>query len=165
MNAKTILSIIIISTVVFATGCQFIYDFWPADISPLAVKYAGRDPNGINLLNSNIHTARNLRNEIMDTYTGEQLRLDYLANLNKEKYQQVLGLLDLSIRQAEQDRMTAVGTIQQPGWLLTGLLTLLPVGSYLAGWRTLWPAHYTEEEVQAQIAKAKTEAQVKNDNA
>ena len=165
MNWKTILSIIIVTAVVFATGCQFIYDFWPADISPLAVKYVGKDPNGINLLNSNIHTARNLRNEIVDIYTGEQLRLNYLANLNKEKYQQVIGLLDLSIRQAEQDRMTAIGTIQQPGWLLTGLLTLLPVGSYIAGWRTLWPAHYTEEEVQAEIVKAKTEAQVKNDNA
>ncbi|MCX5633382.1 MAG: hypothetical protein NTW93_06900 [Phycisphaerae bacterium] len=173
MNWKAILSIIIVSAVVFTTGCQFIYDFWPADISPLAVKYVGKDPNGINLLNSNIHTARNLRNEIVDIYTGEQLRLDYLANLNKEKYQQVIGLLDLSIRQAEQDRMMAIGTIQQPGWLLAGLLTLLPVGSYIAGWRTLWPSHYTEEEVQAAlrqaqdaaIAKAKTEAQVKNDNA
>ena len=94
MNVKTILSIVIITAAVFITGCQFLYDLWPADISPLAVKYAGRDPNSINLLNSNIHTALNLRNEIIDTYTGEQLRLDYLANLNKEKYQQVLGLLD-----------------------------------------------------------------------
>jgi hypothetical protein len=158
MNVKAILSIIIVTAVVFATGCQFIYDLWPADISPLAVKYVGKDPNSINLLNSNIHTARNLHNEIIDTYTGEQLRLDYLANLNKEKYQQVIGLLDLSIKQAEQDRMAAIGTLQQPGWLLAGLLTLLPVGTYVAGWRTLWPSHYTEEEVQAAIAKAKAEA-------
>jgi hypothetical protein len=157
MNVKTILSIVIITAAVFITGCQFLYDLWPADISPLAVKYAGRDPNSINLLNSNIHTALNLRNEIIDTYTGEQLRLDYLANLNKEKYQQVLGLLDLSIRQAEQDRQAAIGTLQQPGWLLAGLLTLLPVGTYIAGWRTLWPSHYTEEEVQTAIAKAKAE--------
>lgn len=141
----------------FVSGCQLLYDLWPADISPLAVKYVGKDPNSINLLNSNIHTARNLRNEIIDTYTGEQLRLDYLANLNKEKYQQVIGLLDQAISQAEQDRMAAIGTLQQPGWLLAGLLTLLPVGTYIAGWRTLWPSHYTEEEVQTAIAKAKAE--------
>jgi hypothetical protein len=158
MNCKTILSVIVIAAVVFAAGCQVLYDLWPADISPLAVKYAGRDPNSVNLLNSNIHTARNLRNEIIDTYTGEQLRLDYLANLNKEKYQQVIGILDLAIRQAEADRAAAIGTLQQPGWLLTGLLTLLPVGTYLAGWRTLWPSHYTEEEVQAEITKAKAQA-------
>jgi len=47
-----------------------------------------------------------------------------------------------------------LGTIEQPGWLLTGLLTLLPIGSYIAGWRTLWPSHYTEEEVKAELQKA-----------
>lgn len=162
MNWKAILSIVIVSAVLFTAGCQFIYDFWPADISPLVVRYVGRDPNSINLFNSNIHTARNLRDEIIDAYTGEQLRLDYLANLNKKKYQHVSGLLDVSIKQAEADRQAAIGTLQQPGWLLAGLLTLLPVGTYIAGWRTLWPLHYTEEEVQAEIAKAKSEAQVKN---
>ncbi len=158
MNWKAILSVVIITAVVFTTGCQLLYDLWPADISPLAVRYVGQDPNNINLFNSNIHTARNLRNEIIDTYTGEQLRLDYLANLNKEKYQQVIGLLDLSIKQAQADRMAAIGTLQQPGWLLTGLLTLLPVGTYVAGWRTLWPSHYTEEEVQTAIVEAKAKA-------
>jgi hypothetical protein len=157
MNWKVILSIIVIGTVVFVTGCQFLYDCWPADISPLAVKYAGRDPNSIKWYDKNLHTAGELKNEVIDTYTGQQLRLDYLANLNKEKYQQVLGILDLSIKQAEADRMAAIGTLAQPGWLLAGLMTLLPIGSYVAGWRTLWPSHYTEEEVQAEIAKAKAE--------
>lgn len=152
-----VITILVVSVLLLVTGCQFLYDLWPADISPLAAKYVGKDPNSINLLNSNIHTARNLRNEIIDTYTGEQLRLDYLANLNKEKYQQVIGILDQSIAQAEADRQAAIGTLQQPGWLLAGLLTLLPVGTYVAGWRTLWPSHYTEEEVQALVAKAKAQ--------
>lgn len=155
MNWKVILACLVLAGVVFATGCQFLYDCWPADISPLAVKYAGREPNSVKWYDKNLHTAGELKNEVIDIYTGEQLRLDYLANLNKEKYQQVLGILDLSIKQAEADRLAAIGTLAQPGWLLTGLLTLLPVGSYVAGWRTLWPAHYTEEEVQAEIAKTK----------
>ncbi len=158
MNWKMILSIVVIAAVVFAAGCQMLYDLWPADISPVAIKYVGKDPNSINLLNSNIHTARNLRNEIIDIYTGEQLRLDYLANLNKEKYQQAIAILDQAITQAEQDRMAAIGTLQQPGWLLAGLLTLLPVGTYIAGWRTLWPSHYTEEEVQAALRQAQDAA-------
>ncbi len=156
MNLKVILSIIIVTAVVFVTGCQFLYDCWPADISPLAVKYAGSEPNSIKWYDRNLHTARELKNQVIDTYIDQQLRLDYLANLNKEKYQQVLGILDLSIRQAEADRMTALGTLEQPGWLLAGLLTLLPIGSYVAGWRTLWPSHYTEQEVQQEIAKAKS---------
>jgi hypothetical protein len=155
MNWKVILSIVIVAAVIFATGCQFLYDCWPADISPLAVRYAGTEPNSIKWFNKNLHTARELRNQIIDTYIGEQLKLDYLANLNKEKYQMVLGILDLSIRQAEADRMEAIGTLAQPGWLLAGLMTLLPVGTYVAGWRTLWPSHYTEQEVQQEIAKAK----------
>jgi hypothetical protein len=91
---------------------------------------------------------------VIDTYTGEQLKLDYLANLNKGKYQQVIGILDLSIKQAQADRMAAIGTLAQPGWLLAGLMTLLPIGSYVAGWKTLWPSHYTEKEVQAAIKQA-----------
>jgi hypothetical protein len=139
----------------FAAGCQFLYDFWPAEISPLAVKYAGRDANSIAWYEKNLHTANELKSEVIDVYIGESLKIEYQANLNKEKYQQVLGLLDVSIKQAEADRQTLIGTIEQPGWLLAGLLTLLPVGSYVAGWRTLWPSHYTEEEVKAEIAKAK----------
>lgn len=156
MNWKVILSIVIVASAVLVTGCQFAYDFWPAEISPLAVKYTGAEPNSIKWYDKNLHTARELKNQVIDTYIGQQLKLDYLANLNKEKYQQVLGILDLSIAQAEADRMTVLGTLAQPGWLLTGLLTLLPVGSYVAGWRTLWPSHYTEQEVQAEIAKAKS---------
>jgi hypothetical protein len=156
MNWKVILSCLVIASAVLMTGCQFLYDCWPADISPLAVQYIGREPNSVKWYDKNLRTAKELKNQVVDTYIGEQLKLDYLASLNKEKYQQVLGILDLSIRQAQADRQTALGTIEQPGWLLAGLLTLLPVGSYLAGWRTLWPSHYTEQEVQTEIAKAKS---------
>jgi hypothetical protein len=156
MSIKVILSLMLVSAVMFAAGCQFLYDFYPAQISPLALKYAGRDPNSISWYEKNLHTAQEVRNEVIDVYIGESLRLEYLANLNKEKYQQVLGVLDLSIKQAQADRQAILGTIDQPGWLLTGLLTLLPIGSYIAGWRTLWPSHYTEDEVKAEIAKAKT---------
>lgn len=160
MNWKIILSLIFVFSIVLATGCQFAYDFWPTDISPLAAKYTGKDPNSIKWYEKNLHTARELKNQVIDTYTGEQLKLDYLANLNKEKYKQVIGILDLSIRQAEADRMSLIGTIEQPGWLLAGLLTVLPIGSYIAGWRTLWPAHYTEQEVQQEIAKVKADSTI-----
>ena len=152
---KTVLLSIIAVSIVLVTGCQFAYDFWPAEISPLAVRYAGRDANDIKWYEKNLHTANELKSQVIDVYIGESLKLEYLANLNKEKYQQVLGLLDVSIKKAEADRQALIGTIEQPGWLLTALLTLLPIGSYLAGWRTLWPNHYTEAEVKAEIDRIK----------
>jgi hypothetical protein len=157
MNWKIVLSVLIIFVIGLAAGCSVMNDLWPAQISPAAYRYAGKDANSVKFWEKNIGSARELRNDVIDFYTGEQLHLEYLANLNKEKYQQVIGFLDLSIKQAEQERAAAIGTLQQPGWLLAGLLTLLPVGSYLAGWRTLWPGHYTEQEVQDVVAKAKTE--------
>jgi hypothetical protein len=167
MNWKVILSCLVIASAVLMTGCQFLYDCWPADISPLAVQYIGLEPNSVKWYDKNLHTAKELKNQVVDTYIGEQLKLDYLANLNREKYQQVLGILDLSIRQAQADRQTAIGTIEQPGWLLAGLLTLLPVGSYVAGWRTLWPSHYTEQEVQTALRQAQDKeiAKAKSQNA
>ncbi|MEN6385237.1 MAG: hypothetical protein ABFD79_08550 [Phycisphaerales bacterium] len=155
MSIKVILSLIFVCSVMLVAGCQFIYDFWPTEISPLAAKYAGRDANSIAWYEKNLHTANELKNEVIGVYIDESLKLEYLANLNKEKYQQVLGILDVAIKQAQTDRQTIVGTLQEPGWLLAGLLTLLPVGSYVAGWRTLWPNHYTQAEVNAEIAKAK----------
>jgi hypothetical protein len=146
----------------FAAGCQFFYNFWPAEISPLAVKYAGRDANSIAWYARNLKTANEIKSEVINVYIAESLKLEYMANLNKEKYQQVLGLLDVSIKQAEADRQAIIGTMDNPGWLLTGLLTLLPVGSYVAGWRTLWPSHYTEAEVKAEVAKAKTDTATTN---
>jgi len=160
MSWKGILSIIVISVIGLAAGCSVMNDFWPAQISPAAYRYAGRDANSVNFWEKNIGSARDLRNDVIDIYTGEQLRLEYLANLNKEKYKHVLDILDLSIKQAEQDRAAAIGTLQQPGWLLAGLLTLLPVGTYLAGWKTMRPQDYTEQEVQDLIAKAKAEKTV-----
>lgn len=156
MNWKVVLSVVIIFIIGLAAGCAMINDFWPAQISSQAVKYAGKDPNSYKWWTNNIGTARELRNDVIDVYTGQQLLLQYQASLNKEKYQQALDFLDLSIKQAETDRAAAIGSLEKPGWLLAGLLTLLPVGSYLAGWKTLWPGHYSEQEVQDLLANAKS---------
>ncbi len=161
MSWKVFLSIVIIFAIGLGAGCSMINDFWPAKVSTQAIKFAHKDPNNSKYQwwASNIGTARELRNDVIDVYIGQQLLLQYQASLNKEKYQQALNFLDLSIKQAEAERTAAIGTLQNPGWLLTGLLTLLPVGSYLAGWKTQRPQDYTEQEVQDLIAKTKAEAQ------
>ncbi len=52
-----------------------------------------------------------------------------------------------------------VGTLQNPGWLLSSLIALLPVGTYVAGYKTQRPEDYTEAEVKTLIAETKTTTQ------
>jgi len=158
MNWKVILSVVIIFVIGLAAGCSMMNDFWPAKVSPQAIRFAGQDPNNYPWWSNNIGKVKDLRGDVIDKYISEQLLLDYQLKLNKEKYQQAIEFLDLSIKAAEADRAAAIGTIQQPGWLLAGLLTLLPVGSYLAGWKTQRPQDYNETEMQLEIAKAKAES-------
>ena len=101
MSWKSVISTIAVLGLLLFAGCQLLYDLWPAEISPLAVKYAGEDPNKINPLYENMRTAKNLRNKIVDVYIEKQLDLEYQANLNKEKYKLALEVLDLAIKQAE----------------------------------------------------------------
>jgi hypothetical protein len=48
-----------------------------------------------------------------------------------------------------------IGTLAQPGWFLSGLLSLLPVGSYVLGYRTQRPEDYNEQEFQTEVSKIK----------
>ena len=160
MNWKVVLSVVIIFVMGLAAGCSMMNDFWPAQISSQAVRYTGKDPNSLKWWEKNIGSAREVRNDVIDIYVSQQLFLQYEASLNKEKYQQALDFLDLSIKQAEADRAAAIGTLDKPGWLLAGLLTLLPVGSYLAGWKTQRPQDYNETEMQLEIAKTKIGSQI-----
>lgn len=155
MDSKKVICLILIITILIISGCQMIYDFWPAKISKTAIIYTHHDPNEYNLLNKNVAAAKELRSEASDVYITSQLELKYRADLDKEHYKLAADFLDLSIAQAEQERISAVGTLQQPGWLLSGLLTMLPVGTYLAGYRTKRPEDYSEDELQKILADKK----------
>ena len=149
MDYKKAICLILIVTIMLVSGCQMLYDFWPARISKTAIEYTRHDPNEFNLLNKTVAKAKELRSEASDVYITSQLELKYRADLDKEHYKLTADFLDMLIAQAEQERMSAIGTLQQPGWLLSGLLTMLPIGTYLAGYRTQRPEDYTEAEVQA----------------
>jgi hypothetical protein len=148
MDYKKAICLILIVTILLVSGCQMLYDFWPAKISKTAIEYTHHEPNQYNLFNKTVATAKELRSEASDVYITSQLELKYKADLDKERYKLTADFLDLSIAQAEQERMFAIGSLQQPGWLLSGLLTMLPVGTFLVGYRTQRPEDYTEDEVQ-----------------
>jgi hypothetical protein len=159
MDWKKTIIIIFIVTLLLISGCQLLYDLWPAKISKTAFTYTGRDPNETCALFQNVGLAKELRAEASDVYITSQLDLEYRANLNKEKYKLVTDFLDTSIAAAESERMSIVGTLQQPGWLLSGLLSLLPVGTFALGYRTQRPEDYNESEVQKLLTEAKKTTQ------
>jgi hypothetical protein len=148
MDIKKAIPLIVIVTLLSVSGCQLLYDFWPAKVSKTSLEYTHRDPNRYSWINENVRLAKAVRAESSDVYISSQLELEYRANLNKERYKLVTDFLDTSISQAESERSSMIGTLQQPGWMLAGLLSLLPVGTYLAGYRTQRPEDYTEIEVQ-----------------
>lgn len=154
---RTLIAIVVLSSMIVA-GCQVVSNFYPTEISPTAAKYAGRDPNSIKWYDNTLRTAKRIKEEAINKHIGEQLNLDFKMRMDQEKYQQALEIIDRDIAAAEAERDQLLGTLQNPGWLLMGLMTLLPIGSYVAGWRTLWPSHYTQQEVDAEIAKAKSQA-------
>jgi hypothetical protein len=156
LDLKIVIPTIAVITLLLISGCQLLYDLWPAKMSKTSLVYTGHDPNKYSFLNENVGLAKSIRSEASDIFISSQLNLEYRANLNKEKYKLVTDFLDTSIQQAEQERMTMIGTLQQPGWLLSGLLSLLPVGSYLLGYRTQRPEDYNEQELQTEISKVKT---------
>lgn len=149
---KTICTIFII-TLLLISGCSVVYDMWPCRISKTTAQYTHNDPNKLNVFNSNVGKAKELRAESSDIYISSQLELEYRANLNKEKYKLVTDFLDTSIVQAEAERSAMIGTLNQPGWMLAGLLSLLPVGSYLYGASKPRPEDYTEAEVQKLLSE------------
>jgi len=155
MNPRHVICIVLVISILSISGCSLLYDLWPAKISKTSLEYTGREPNQISWLGKNVALAKELRAEASDVYITSQLDLEYRGNLNKEKYKLVTDFLDISIAQAELERMNTVGTLQQPGWLLSGLLSLLPVGSYLLGYRTQRPEDYNEDEMRSEITKIK----------
>jgi hypothetical protein len=154
-DLKIMVPTIAVVSLLLISGCQLLYDLWPAKVSKTSLIYTGRDPNKYSVLFENVGLAKNLRAEASDIYISSQLDLEYRANLNKEKYKLVIDFLDLSIQQADQERMTMIGTLAQPGWFLSGLLSLLPVGSYVLGYRTQRPEDYNEQEFQTEVSKIK----------
>lgn len=155
---KSIVCVFVFSLLIFA-GCQVVGNLWPTPISKQALRYAGYEPNAVAFYEKNIGFAEEVKQTALEHYIETEQELLYKSNLNKEKYQLAVKYLDLSIQTAKTERETMIGTLQNPGWLLSSLIALLPVGTYVAGYKTQRPEDYTEAEMKTLLNEAKSTTQ------
>jgi len=154
---KTLIAIFVASLLIFS-GCQVLSNLWPTPVSDQALRYIGTEPNSVCFYKKNLGFATNVKQTALDLYISTEEELLYRSNLNKERYRIAMAYLDLSIQQAKSEQTSMIGTLNQPGWLLSSLIALLPVGTYLAGYNTQRPQDYSESEMQAKISENKNQS-------
>jgi hypothetical protein len=131
---------------VFFAGCSFVYDLWPVQIPDDVLSYLTIDRNSVGW--PSIGKLRSLREKVISKNILVQTDLVYRMDLDKKLYDRAIDQANFNITQAEQERMSMVGTIQNPGWLLSFLLPAAGVSAGLGIGRLKW---YTEDELKSKI--------------
>ena len=144
---NTVLALMVI--VVSVAGCSYLYDLWPAQIPKDTKTYAAVEPNQIGW--PGIGKLKELREQCITKNIIVQSDLSQQMSLDKALYARAVDQANINIQQAEAERQQIVGTIQNPGWLLS---FLLPATGALAGRAITKLTHYSEAELQAEITKA-----------
>jgi hypothetical protein len=144
-NTVLILMVLIVSV----AGCSYLYDLWPAQIPRDTKTYADVEPNQIGW--AGIGKLKELREQCITKNIMVQSDLTQQMSLDKALYGRAIDQANINISQAEIERQQIVGTIQNPGWLLS---FLLPAVGGLAGRAITKLTHYSEAELQTEIAKA-----------
>lgn len=129
-------------------GCSFLYDLWPIKIPADTKTYADNELNKITW--PTIGTLKDLREQCITKNITNQTDLAYQMSLDKSLYARAIDQANINIQQAEIERQQIVGTIQNPGWLLS---FLLPTVGALAGREITKLTHYSEAELQTEIDK------------
>jgi hypothetical protein len=148
---KNLMVLSILSLVIIITGCSLFYDYYPATVSKDALGYVGKDPNSLGW--QCVAKAKEVREEVLTKHVTAQLDYQHLISKDSALYDRAIEQTNINIQRAEAERAKVIGTIEQPGWLL-GLL--LPVIGGLGGRFLTTLTHYSEQEYQAGIAKAKS---------
>ncbi|MFA6187139.1 MAG: hypothetical protein WC770_08015 [Phycisphaerae bacterium] len=147
---KVLIVIVVLLSVVVISGC--LEQFWPAEqVSPVTVKYAGKDPNDFKLPITTLGNVEKIQLAVEETYLEKQIRLKSEMDIDNGKHSIAKNELDVNIGQAKEQYQTIVGSLDSPGALWT-LLTALLSGGAMRWITTL--THYSEEEYQAGVAKA-----------
>jgi hypothetical protein len=143
-NAVLILMILVVSV----AGCSALYDLWPAQIPKDVKTYSGVEPNSIGW--SGIGKLKELREHCITKNIITQSDLSQQMSLDKALYGRAIEQANINIQQAEEERAQIVGTIQNPGWLLS---FLLPTVGALAGRSLTQLTHYSEAELQQKLSE------------
>jgi len=132
------------------TGCSFFYDLYPAKLPQGSMSYVPKDPNLVSW--PCIGKVKELREEVISKHVLTQAELSYLISKDNTLYARALDQVTINIAAAEAERQKVIGTMEQPGYLL-GIL--LPLVGGLAGRFITTLTHYSEQELQTEIVKAK----------
>ena len=128
------------------TGCTAIYDLWPAQIPKDTESYSGIEPNSIGW--AGIGKLKNLREICITKNIITQSDLAQKMNLDKALYTRAIEQANINITNAELERNQIVGTLNNPGWLLS---LLLPAAGVFTGRAVTKLTHYSETELQNKI--------------
>lgn len=143
-------SLYLLVTIMIVTGCSYLYDYYPAKLPKDALHYIGRDPNSIKW--PCIGIVKDVQTEVGSKHVYTQAELNLLMNKDNTLYARAAEQISFSLSYAESERQKLIGTVEQPGYLL-GML--LPIIGGFAGRYLTTLTHYSEQELQTEVNKAK----------
>jgi hypothetical protein len=147
---KVLIGIGIVLCVFVFSGC--LEQFWPAAQPSLTtVKYANEDPAKYGLPITTIGNIKKLETKIAETHLEKQLRLQSELDIDSGVHSLVKAETEIIRTEAQQQYQKVIGTLDSPGVLWTVLTALGGSGLTATVLRKIW---YTEEEHQAEVAKA-----------
>jgi hypothetical protein len=141
--------LILITLLAFMAGCSFINDLWPAQIPKDTRIYSNTEPNQIGW--HCIGKLKELKEECITKNIVTQTNLATQMSLDKSLYSRAIEQANFNITTAEAERNQIVGTISNPGWLLS---LILPAAGAFVGRAATQLTHYSETELQAKLAEA-----------
>lgn len=143
---------LIVSTLLLTmAGCSFLYDMWPASIPKDTQNYSGIEPNLVGW--QNIGKLKMFRESCITKNIITQTNLATQMSLDKALYGRAIEQANFNITTAEAERNQIVGTLNNPGWLLS---LLLPAAGAFTGRAITQLTHYSETELQAKLKDVKT---------
>lgn len=148
MNKNLLLVIALILLVI--SGCAYLNNLWPTEANRAGLKYLDKDPNTPLLMT--LGKVKELRSEIVQKHIVTQLGLKYQISLDKANHDSAMEI-DRNIEVAEAERLKMIGTIENPGWLMSILLGASGLGLYFTGKREQRPEDYNEAEMQVEVEK------------
>lgn len=143
-------SLLLLIGAMICTGCSFVYDLYPTKIPPESLTYVSKDPNSVGW--PCISKIREIKEEVTSKHLLTQKELSYLVSKDDALYSRAIDQVTFNLVSAETERQKLIGTMENPGYLL-GIL--LPIVGGFAGRAITTLTHYSEQELQAEVAKAK----------
>lgn len=148
MNKKLLYVLVFI--VLIISGCSILNDMWPTQVNKGALDYLGKDPNTPRV--QMLAKVKEFRSDVVNKHVVTQLDLKYQVSLDKANYESAMEINhNIQVAEAERDKM--IGTIQNPGWIMSLLLSVSGFGLYFTGARQQRPEDYNEAEMQVEVEK------------